>query len=125
MENKEVIKVNALDLKSFNENRFNPKVVYESDEIKVILAYFKQGQFIPVHTPGVDVVLCILEGEAEVVGGDEKIVAKEKDLIIVPGGTKRGVRALTELTVLHIVQPPPSEEDHIEVHTKIAQGRFE
>ena len=125
MENKEVIKVNALDLKSFNENRFNPKAVYESDEIKVILAYFKQGQFIPVHTPGIDVVLCILEGEAEVVAGDEKIVAKEKDLIIVPGGTKRGVRALTELTVLHIVQPPPSEEDHIEVHAKIMQGKFE
>ena len=66
MENKEVIKVNALDLKSFNENRFNPKAVYESDEIKVILAYFKQGQFIPVHTPGVDVVLYILDGEAQV-----------------------------------------------------------
>lgn len=125
MENKEVIKVNALDLKSFNDNRFNPKVVYESDDIKVILAYFKQGQFIPVHTPEVDVVLCILEGEAEVVAGDEKIVAKEKDLIIVPGGTKRGVRALTELTVLHIVQPPPSEEDHIEVHAEIIQGKFE
>ena len=125
MENKEVIKVNALSLKSFEEMRFNPKVIYESEGMKVILAYFKQGQFIPVHTPGVDVVLCILEGEAEVVAGDEKIVAKEKDLIIVPGGTKRGVRALTELTVLHIVQPPPSEEDHIEVHAKIMQGKFE
>ena len=72
MENKEVIKVNALDLRSFDENRFNPKVVYESDEIKVILAYFKQGQFIPVHTPGIDVVLCILEGKAEVVAGKKK-----------------------------------------------------
>ncbi len=125
MENKEVIKVNALDLKSFNEDRFNPKAVYESDEIKVILAYFKQGQFIPVHTPGIDVVLCILEGKAEVVAGKERIIAGEKDLIIVPKGEKRGVRALTELTVLHIVQPPPSEEDHIEVHTKIAQGKFD
>jgi|SRR3989338_642459 len=125
MENKEVIKVNALDLRSFDENRFNPKVVYESDEIKVILAYFKQGQFIPVHTPGIDVVLCILEGKAEVVAGKERINAGVNDLIIVPKGEKRGVRALTELTVLHIVQPPPSEEDHIEVHAKIAQGRFE
>ena len=125
MENKEVIKVNALDLRSFDENRFNPKVVYESDEIKVILAYFKQGQFIPVHTPGIDVVLCILEGKAEVVAGKERINAGVNDLIIVPKGEKRGVRALTELTVLHIVQPPPSEEDHMEVHAKLAQGRFE
>lgn len=73
MENKEVIKVNALDLKSFNENRFNPKAIYESNEIKVILAYFKQGQFIPVHTPGIDVVLCVFEGKAEVVAGKERI----------------------------------------------------
>ena len=125
MENEEVIKVNALDLKSFNENRFNPKAVYESDEIKVILAYFKQGQFIPVHTPGVDVVLYILDGEAQVVAGEKRLTAKKGDLIVVPKRVRRGIRALTELTVLHIVQPPPSEEDHIEVHTKIAQGRFD
>ena len=125
MENEEVIKVNALDLKSFNENRFNPKAVYESDEIKVILAYFKQGQFIPVHTPGVDVVLYILDGEAQVVAGEKRLTAKKGDLIVVPKRVRRGIRALTELSVLHVVQPPPSEEDHKEVHTKIAQGRFD
>ena len=125
MENEEVIKVNALDLKSFNENRFNPKAVYESDEIKVILAYFKQGQFIPVHTPGLDVVLYILDGEAQVVAGEKRLTAKKGDLIVVPKRVRRGIRALTELSVLHIVQPPPSEDDHIEVHTKIAKGRFE
>ena len=125
MENKEVIKVNVLDLKSFNENRFNPKAVYESDEIKVILAYFKQGQFIPVHTPGVDVVLYILDGEAQVVAGEKRLTAKKGDLIVVPKRVRRGIRALTELSVLHVVQPPPSEEDHKEVHQKLTTGRFE
>jgi len=43
----------------------------------------------------------------------------------VPKGVKRGVRALTELTVLHIVQPPPGEKDHEEVHRKLAAGKFE
>lgn len=122
---KNVVRINALELKSFNEERFNPKVIYQSREIKVIVAYFKEGQFIPVHTPGVDVVLCILDGKAEIVAGDERMVAGEKDIIIVPQGVKRGIKALTELTVLHIVQPPPSEEDHEEVHRKIAQGIFE
>jgi quercetin dioxygenase-like cupin family protein len=122
---KNVVRINALELKSFNEERFNPRVIYQSNEIKVILAYFKEGQFIPVHTPGVDVVLCILDGRAEVVTGEDRMVAGEKDIIIVPEGVKRGVKALTELTVLHIVQPPPSEEDHEEVHKKIAQGIFE
>ncbi|MDI7261963.1 MAG: cupin [Thermodesulfobacteriota bacterium] len=123
-EEKRVVKVNAQDLESFDEKKFNPKAIYQSDQIRVILAYFKKGQFIPVHAPEIDVILCILGGEAEVVAGEEKFQAKTNDLIIVPKGVKRGVRALTELTVLHVVQPPPSEEDHREVHQKMALGRF-
>ncbi|OGF99787.1 MAG: hypothetical protein A2Z86_03920 [Candidatus Glassbacteria bacterium GWA2_58_10] len=69
--------------------------------------------------------MCILEGEAEVVAGDQRIQAGVNDLIVVPKGVKRGVRALTELTVLHIVQPPPGEKDHEEVHRKLAAGKFE
>ena len=120
-----IVRVNARGLKSFDEKKFVPKAVYQSAGIKVILAYFKKGQFIPVHTPGVELVLCVLEGEAEVVAGDERVIAGKDDLIVIPRGVKRGVKALTELTVLHVVQPPPTEEDHKEVHARIAQGRFE
>jgi len=120
-----IVRVNAGELKSFDENKFNPKSVYQSDGMKVVLAYFKQGQFIPVHSPQVDVVLCILEGTAEIVAGEENLIAKRDDLIIVPKGVKRGVRALSELTVLHVVQPPPGEEDHKEVHQRIAEGKFD
>jgi quercetin dioxygenase-like cupin family protein len=121
----EIVKVNAAELKSFDDKKFAPNVVYQSAGIKVILVYFKTGQFIPVHTPGVDLVLCILEGKAEVVAGDERLTAGKDDLIIVPKGVKRGVKALTDLTILHVVQPPPSEEDHKQVHARLAEGRFE
>lgn len=124
-EEKRAVKVNAVDLKSFDEKKFNPKTIYQSDQMRVILAYFKKGQFIPVHTPKIDVILCILEGEAEVIAGEERMRTKPNDLIVVPKGLKRGVRALTDLTVLHVVQPPPSEEDHKEVHQKMVQGKFE
>ena len=119
----EIVKANAGQLKSYGDKKFAPNVVYQSAGIKVVLAYFRAGQFIPVHTPGVDLVLFILEGEAEVVAGDERLTARKEDLIIVPKGLKRGVRALTELTILHVVQP--LEEDHQQVHAKLAEGRFE
>ena len=121
----ELVKTNAKELKSFSENNFSPNVVYQSSEIKVVLAYFKKDQFIPVHAPGVDLILYILEGEAEVVAGDERFSAVKDDLIVVPRGAKRGIKALAELAILHVVQPPPSAENHNEVHTKLAQGRFE
>lgn len=123
MEN--IVRVNAAELKSLDDNKFTPKPVYQSDDMKVVLAYFKPGQFIPVHAPQVDVVLCILEGEAEVVAGDKQITAKKDDLIIVPKGHKRGVKALSEMTLLHVVQPPPGEEDHGTVHRKLAEGKFD
>ena len=123
MEN--IVRVNAAELKSLDDNKFTPKPVYQTAEMKVVLAYFKPGQFIPVHAPQVDVVLCILEGEAEVVAGDDLVTAKKNDLIIVPKGHKRGVKALSELTLLHVVQPPPEEKDHNEVHRKLAEGKFD
>ncbi len=121
----EIVRTNTREFKSFAEGRFNPKAVYQTDNIKVIAAYFKEGQFIPVHTPQVDVVIYILEGKAEVVAGEEKFTAKKNDLIVVPKGIRRGIKALTELSVLHVVQPAPSEKDHIEVHQKIVEGKFE
>ena len=121
----EIVRVNAKELKSFGENNFAPNVVYQSTDIKVVLAYFKKDQFIPVHTPRVDLILYILEGEAEVAAGEERLSAKKYDLIVIPKGAKRGIKALTDLSILHVVQPPPSEKDHNEVHAKLAQGRFE
>ena len=120
-----VVRVNAGDMKSFDETKFTPKPVYQSEGMKVVLAYFKPGQFIPVHSPQVEVVLCILEGEAEIVAGEERVVAKKHDLIVVPRGVKRGVKALSELSVLHVVQPPPGEADHQEVHQRLAEGKFD
>ena len=123
MEN--IVRVNAVELKSLDDTKFVPKAVYQSQGMKVVLAYFKEGQFIPVHSPEVELVLCILEGKAEVVAGEERVAAGKNDIIIIPKGEKRGVKALTELTVLHVVQPPPSDLDHKEVHARLAKGEFD
>jgi quercetin dioxygenase-like cupin family protein len=120
-----IVRVNARELKSFDDAKFAPKAVYQSKGMKVILAYFKKGQFIPVHAPQVELVLCILEGKAEVVVGGERISAAKNDIIIVPKGEKRGIKALSEMTVLHVVHPPPSDMDHKQVHSGLAQGRFD
>jgi quercetin dioxygenase-like cupin family protein len=120
-----IVRVNAAELKSFDDAKFVPKAVYQSQGMKVVLAYFKEGQFIPVHSPEVELVLCILEGKAEVVAGEERVAAGINDIIIIPKGEKRGVKALSELTVLHVVQPPPSDMDHKEVHERLAKGKFD
>ena len=41
----EIVKVNAAELKTYDKNKFVPKVVHQSTGLKVVLAYFKKGQF--------------------------------------------------------------------------------
>ncbi len=122
---KKTVFTNFDKTRKFSENSFTPVQVYRTNSYAVILAYFKAGQFIPVHRPGIDVILFIKKGKGKVVAGEEKYDVKEGDLVIVPGGEKRGILAETEMEILHIVSPPPTEKDHEEVEEGLRKGKFE
>jgi quercetin dioxygenase-like cupin family protein len=110
---------------SFDPSRFAPKPLFESPEMKVIQAAFRAGQFIPVHKPDVHVALYIVSGEGEVVAGETRRHVKEGDLVVVPRKVARGVKAKTDMVVLHVVSPPPTEADHGDMAARIARGDFE
>lgn len=110
---------------AFDSARFAAKALFESPDMKVIQAAFKAGQFIPVHTPDVNVVIYVLSGEGEVVAGDERRKVREGDLVVVPRKMKRGVRAKTDMVILHVVAPPPTQADHGDMAARIARGDFE
>jgi quercetin dioxygenase-like cupin family protein len=110
---------------SFDPARFTPKPLFESPEMKVIQAAFQAGQFIPVHKPDVHVVLYIVSGEGEVVAGEKRHHVREGDLVVVPRKVARGVKAKTDMVVLHVVSPPPTEADHGDMAARIARGDFE
>jgi len=93
--------------------------------MKVIQAVFRSGQFIPVHKPDVHVVLFVLSGEGEVVAGEKRRPVREGDLIVVPRKVARGVKAKTDMIVLHVVSPSPTEADHGDMAARIARGDFE
>lgn len=109
----------------FDPARFAARPLFESPEMKVIRAAFRAGQFIPVHSPDVHVVLYILSGEGEVVAGEERRRVKDGDLVVVPRKMKRGVKAKTDMIILHVVSPPPTQADHGDMAVRIARGDFE
>jgi quercetin dioxygenase-like cupin family protein len=109
----------------FDPNRFAARPLYECPEMKVVQAAFRAGQFIPVHTPDVHVVIYILSGEGEVVAGEKRQRVKEGDLVVVPRKVKRGVKAKTDMVILHVVSPPPTQADHGDMAARIARGDFE
>jgi quercetin dioxygenase-like cupin family protein len=109
----------------FDPNRFTARTLFECPEMKVVQAAFRAGQFIPVHTPDVHVVIYVLSGEGEVVAGEKRQRVKEGDLVVVPRKVKRGVKAKTDMVILHVVSPPPTQADHGDMAARIARGDFE
>ena len=109
---------------AFTEQRLNPVALTENERVKVILACFEPGQFIPVHQPGVDLTLTILEGEALVVAGEQETRLGPGSLVFVSAGETRGIKAETRLVILHVVTPPPTFEDHSAVMAGLKRGSW-
>lgn len=110
---------------AFQTDRFAAREVFGTPEMKVVCAAFRPGQFIPVHAPDVHVVLYVLSGEGEVVAGEKRRKVTEGDLVVVPRKAKRGVKAKTEMILLHVVAPSPTAAEHGDVAARIARGDFE
>ncbi len=111
--------------RQYSDSAFSPVPVYSTPSYRVLITYIKAGQFIPVHTPGIDLIFVVQSGRGVAVAGDEKREISPGDIVIVPRGVRRGILAKTDMEALHVVSPPPGDFDHEEVSRKIAAGTFE
>jgi len=111
--------------RSYDEHTFSPISIYSTNEYRVILTYLKAGQFIPVHKPNIDLVFLVQSGTGEVVAGERRQQIKPGDIIIIPKGQRRGIKAFSDMEALHLVSPPPKDSDHEEVAKKLKNGQFE
>ncbi len=92
--------------------------------VRVLLVCFEPGQFIPVHRPGVDLVLLVLEGEGRLVAGDREDGLTAGAVAFIAAGETRGIRADTRLVALQVVSPPPTDTDHAEVVRRLQEGTW-
>ena len=90
---------NIHSLKRFNPSRFVPQMLHMSMRLKVPLICMTEGQEIPPH-PGSTSMFYVVEGRGEITVDGEKRVIGEGDLVFVPDGSRRGLKALEPLVVL-------------------------
>ena len=57
------------DAVAFRPDRFNPVLLAAGAHMKAVLTCLEPGQFIPVHRPGVDMTLLVLEGDGQIIAG--------------------------------------------------------
>lgn len=105
----------AIDLtqvREFSSQQLVKKIVHDSELMRVVLLCFEDGQFIPPHNVPCDVCLYAMEGEGVVTAGDEKVSLKAGEMIVVPAGKDRGIKANGRYVVLHAVAPRPTPAMH-------------
>ncbi len=109
---------------AFQPDKFNPVTIAENERVKVIEASFEPGQFIPVHRPGVDLTLVVLEGTGWLVADGREERVGPGAVAFIPAAETRGIKAETRLVVLHVVTPPPGAGDHVQVAGGLQRGTW-
>lgn len=103
----------AAKLAEFGDESFFPKVLFQSERAKVMLAGLKAGQEIPLHAPSVDLAVAVLEGIGDMWVDDASHPVASGDIAVIPAGTTRGFRARGgRMILLIVVSPPPTAADH-------------
>lgn len=121
---KEIHPVNLDELVSFNPGKFKSETVHACAEGKEMVLSFEQGQFIPVHTPPVDLTLYVIRGAFEIAADEQDHSLGPGELISIPRNVSRGVRAKERSVALAFVTPLPTEAHHVQVEAGLRDGVF-
>jgi len=112
--------------RSYADERFTAQTIHESDRAKVVLGFFEPGQFIPVHAPDSDVAITVQRGTGIVRDGDDGHAVEPGDVVVVPAGEDRGVKATEgRLEATLVTAPPPGDAAHEPVREGLRTDTFE
>lgn len=112
------------DVARFAPGAFTSTPVGRGEHLQAMVVCFEAGQFIPVHAPRLDLALVVLEGEGQLVIGDETVALAPGSVAFVPGGEQRGIKATTRLVAFQVASPPPTAADHEGVRAGLQRGTW-
>lgn len=110
---------------SFGEERFQPVTLARTAHSDTKVVGLEPGQAIPVHHPGCDLTMVIIEGGATLVSGGEELTHATAGAVMhAPAGEARGIRADKRTIAVVVASPPPGEDDHRELAEHFAKGTW-
>ncbi len=84
------------------------RTVFSSDRVKAVMFGFDTGQELSEHTAAMPAVIEILEGEADLLLGEDRHQATPGTWIHMAAGTHHAIRATSPLTMLLLLLRDPS-----------------
>lgn len=90
-----------------------PIVLQETEQHRVVVLRLAQGDAITPHDPDVAMTLVVVDGEGEALTSTGVTAIAPGDVVVVPAGEVRAVRApQAPLVAVVTVSPPPTAHDH-------------
>ncbi|MGH7122010.1 MAG: hypothetical protein ACREFP_23955 [Acetobacteraceae bacterium] len=109
----------------FGKERFEAVTLARTTKSDTKVVALEPGQAIPVHHPGSDLTMVIIEGEATLVSGSEELAHAGPGAVLhSDAGQARGIRADKRTIALVVASPPPTQEDHRELAEHFAKGTW-
>ncbi len=84
---------------AFSAQGPQPKVLFETDKFKVVIAGLEPGQIIPPHPEGAG-IFHFLEGTGWMLVGEERFAIQAGATVLSPAGVPRGIEAVTRLAFI-------------------------
>ena len=79
------------------------RTIFADDQIKTVMFGFDAGQELSEHTAATPAIIEILDGEAEILLGEDRHIAGPGAWIHMPAGMRHAVRAHTPVVMLLIL----------------------
>ena len=76
------------------------RTLFNDDDLKAVIFGFGQGEELSEHTASMPAILHIIEGEANLTLGEDKVDAQPGTWIHMPANLKHSVKAKTPVTML-------------------------
>jgi quercetin dioxygenase-like cupin family protein len=112
--------------RTYSNDQFTTRTVFENGRLKVVLGYFASEQFIPVHAPDSDVTIAVQSGTGIVCEDTTEHAVEPGDVVVVEAGVDQGVKADdAQLEALLVTAPPPSDTEYGPVREGIRRGEFD
>jgi len=92
-----------IDLVNYQEGSIVSREIVSKPTGTITLFAFDEGQGLSEHTAPFDALVCLLDGEAEIVISGKPFCLKEGEMVIMPANETHALRARTRLKMLLIM----------------------
>lgn len=92
--------VKLVDLAEYQEGSVVSRTIIDRKTGTVTFFAFDEGQGLSEHTAPYDALICVLDGEAEIVISGRTMRAKSGEMVVIPAKKPHALRALKKFKML-------------------------